>query len=62
VSDDRWVEVTVLGDAEPSYVLAVSGIDIDIARACVLYVEGRIDIEQFERRVDEALSRPRSEP
>lgn len=55
--DDQWVDVTSFNaTGEETRFLAVSGVDVAIARAKACYLAGQIDAEEFERRVDQAIA------
>lgn len=53
---DVWVDVTAFGDAVPRRLLAIDGREVAISRAQDAYVHGRIDVEELERLVAEALA------
>lgn len=53
--DDEWVDVTSLGDTAPHYALARSGAETVVNRARAAYIAGQIDVEELERRIDEAV-------
>jgi hypothetical protein len=53
--DDVLIDVTALGDLEPRYIRSVSHIGAQISAASMLYIEGSIPFEEFERRVDDVL-------
>jgi hypothetical protein len=52
---DEWVEVTSFGQSEPTFILARSGRDVDIAKIKESYVQGSIDVAQLEALIVEAL-------
>lgn len=53
---DVWVEVSSFGDAVPRMMLVVDGREVEIAEAKEFYVHDYITIEEFERRVAQALA------
>ena len=50
--DDEWVEVTVLGDPEPRFILSASGQAKAIAQARARFLAGASDAEGFEAELD----------
>jgi hypothetical protein len=56
MTEDVYVEVTALGDIEPTFLLARRGSDVDIARARAEFFANAISVDEFELRVGEALS------
>lgn len=52
---DQWVEVTKLGDSEPVFILAVDGREAAISKARAEYLNNRIDVSEFEDRIQAAF-------
>lgn len=52
---DVWIDITSLGDPVPRSILAVDGHELEIEEAKTLYVHGRIDTDELERRIGETL-------
>ena len=52
---DEWVEVTLMGDPTPRFILAVDGREVEISEARERYVLDRISLDELERRVGAAL-------
>jgi hypothetical protein len=58
--DDEWIEITCIGDSEPRFMLGMSGVDREIARAKAAYLEDKITIEEFEAAIDPAIKGARA--
>lgn len=55
VFTDEYVDVTPLGSTDPVLVLARTAGAMYLAQAKAAYVAGRIDADELERRVNDAL-------
>jgi hypothetical protein len=53
---DIWIDVTRFGDAVPKRLLAVDGREVEIQEALEFYLADRITIEEYEARVEKALT------
>ena len=54
--DDEWIDVTRFGQMEPELIRGRSVWAAEVARARAAYVEGRIEIEDFEEVLEHALA------
>lgn len=46
--DDKWIEITCMGDSEPHFILGFSGADREIGEARAKYLEDQITLQEFE--------------